>query len=119
VAHANQQGLVTFADHRTTKCFACHGGKGAVEEAKNPFCDGKGAFDERAGCHRNAGGSECRGNEVSDPGGVKTGPHVTAQFVPYGGRSAARGPNLLWFRLPDCERSQEAKSEKPRAIARE
>ncbi len=54
-----KQGLITFADHRTAaKCFACHDGKGATEEAKNAFdYDGQGSFDECAQCHRKSGGS--------------------------------------------------------------
>ena len=52
-----KQGLITLADHRTaTKCFACHDGKGAIEEAKSPFYDGKGAFDDCRRCHFKIGG---------------------------------------------------------------
>ena len=53
-----KQGFITFADHRTaTKCFACHDGKDATEEAKSPFYDGRGAFDDCERCHYKDAGS--------------------------------------------------------------
>jgi c(7)-type cytochrome triheme protein len=60
-----KQGLITFKDHTTgTKCFACHnanvatiqGGFRVPDDRKGPAYDGKGAFDDCAGCHRKIGG---------------------------------------------------------------
>ncbi|MGP8245016.1 MAG: cytochrome c3 family protein [Bryobacteraceae bacterium] len=60
-----KQGLIDFKDHTTgAKCFACHnanvetvrGGFGLPDDGKGPFYNGKGAFDDCAGCHRKIGG---------------------------------------------------------------
>ena len=60
-----KQGLISFKDHTTgTKCFACHnadgewtqGGFGLPDDRKGASYDGKGAFDDCAGCHRKTGG---------------------------------------------------------------